>query len=99
MHFIIIIIIIIVIIIIVIVIIVVRKLVYHFNGWNSSVLTLVQSPALDVIGVGLANGTIIMHNIKCDNELMSFTQDLGPVTGIAFRTGNLSEEGLMTIGI
>ena len=64
-----------------------RKLIYTFNGWNSSVLVLVQSPALDVIGIGLHNGNIILHNIRYDNTLMSFVQEWGPVINMSFRTG------------
>ena len=64
-----------------------RKLVYSFTGWDSAVLTLVQSPALDVMGVGLGNGNVVLHNIRTDLSLMTFTQTTGPVTTIAFRTG------------
>ena len=65
------------------------KLVYSFTGWDSAVLTLVQSPALDVVGVGLGNGNVELHNIRTDLSLMTFTQTLGPVTTIAFRTGSV----------
>lgn len=39
------------------------------------------------MGVGLATGRIIIHNIRMDETLMSFTQEWGPVTTLAFRTG------------
>lgn len=46
-----------------------------------------QSPAMDVIAIGLADGQIIIHNLKFDETVMKFRQDWGPVTTIAFRTG------------
>ncbi|KAG7161754.1 WD repeat-containing protein 36-like [Homarus americanus] len=62
------------------------KLVYTFSGWNSSVCVLEQAPAQDVIAVGLANGRIILHNLKFDETVVDFKQDWGRVTGISFRT-------------
>jgi U3 small nucleolar RNA-associated protein 21 len=46
-----------------------------------------QAPAVDVVAVGLANGQIVLHNLKFDETVMKFTQDWGPVTTITFRTG------------
>lgn len=42
---------------------------------------------MDVIAIGLADGQIIIHNLKFDETVMKFRQDWGPVTTIAFRTG------------
>lgn len=42
---------------------------------------------MDVVGVGTAIGRIIIHNIRLDETLMSFTQDWGPITSLSFRTG------------
>lgn len=42
---------------------------------------------MDVVGVGTATGRIIIHNIRLDETLMSFTQDWGPISSLAFRTG------------
>lgn len=42
---------------------------------------------MDVVGVGTATGRIIIHNIRLDETLMSFTQDWGPITSLSFRTG------------
>ncbi|CAG04934.1 unnamed protein product, partial [Tetraodon nigroviridis] len=63
------------------------KLLFTFPGWSAGVTVLQQSPAVDVVGVGTATGRIIIHNIRLDETLMSFTQDWGPVTSLAFRTG------------
>ncbi|XP_072173327.1 WD repeat-containing protein 36-like [Diadema setosum] len=63
-----------------------NKLLYSFQDWDAPVTVLKQSPAVDVVAIGLANGKIIVHNIKFDETIVTFTQDWGPVTDIAFRT-------------
>lgn len=63
-----------------------NKLLCTFPGWASAVTVLQQSPAVDVVGVGLASGQIIIHNIRFDETLMKFQQDWGPVTALSFRT-------------
>ncbi|XP_034457404.1 WD repeat-containing protein 36 [Hippoglossus hippoglossus] len=62
------------------------KLLFTFPGWSAGVTVLQQSPAVDVVGVGTATGRIIIHNIKFDETMMSFTQDWGPITSLSFRT-------------
>ncbi|XP_070845622.1 WD repeat-containing protein 36 [Chaetodon trifascialis] len=62
------------------------RLLFSFPGWSAGVTVLQQSPAVDVVGVGTATGRIIVHNIRLDETLMSFTQDWGPITSLAFRT-------------
>lgn len=64
-----------------------NKLIYTFTGWGSPVLVLSQSPAVDVVGVGLETGDIVMHNLRYDETLMKFHQDWGPVIALSFRTG------------
>ncbi|XP_072570982.1 WD repeat-containing protein 36 isoform X2 [Paramormyrops kingsleyae] len=63
-----------------------NKLLYTFTGWGSEVTVLQQAPAVDVVGVGMASGLIVMHNIKYDESLMNFQQDWGPITALSFRT-------------
>ncbi|KAK2173340.1 hypothetical protein NP493_883g01001 [Ridgeia piscesae] len=63
-----------------------NKLLYTFPGWGSAVTALEQAPAVDVVAVGLSSGCVVVHNIRYDEKLMSFTQDWGPVTAISFRT-------------
>ena len=46
-----------------------------------------QAPAVDVVGIGLQSGKIILHNLKFDETVMSFHQEWGPVIGLTFRTG------------
>ncbi|KAJ3268605.1 hypothetical protein HDV01_002543 [Terramyces sp. JEL0728] len=57
---------------------------YGFK-FSSPVTCLAQSPSIDVVAVGLLDGTIILHNIKMDKEVMRFNQE-GKVTSITFRT-------------
>lgn len=62
------------------------KMIYNFKGWDSPITCLEQAPALDVVAVGLANGRIILHNIKFDETVLEFMQDWGAITSISFRT-------------
>ncbi|XP_053195393.1 WD repeat-containing protein 36 [Scomber japonicus] len=62
------------------------KLLFTFPGWSAGVTALQQSPAVDVVGVGTATGRIIIHNIRLDETLMTFTQEWGPISSLAFRT-------------
>ncbi|XP_013379758.1 WD repeat-containing protein 36 isoform X1 [Lingula anatina] len=62
------------------------KLIYSFTGWKQAVTVLEQAPAVDVAAIGLADGQVILHNLKYDETLMKFMQDWGPVTTVAFRT-------------
>eukprot|EP00252_Welwitschia_mirabilis_P019651 TRINITY_DN4608_c0_g1_i1.p1 TRINITY_DN4608_c0_g1~~TRINITY_DN4608_c0_g1_i1.p1 ORF type:complete len:897 (+),score=167.79 TRINITY_DN4608_c0_g1_i1:212-2902(+) len=64
-----------------------RKKLYEFKGWGSPVRCCVSSPALDVVGIGCADGKIHIHNIRYDEELVTFTHIIrGAVTALAFRT-------------
>lgn len=63
-------------------------LIYSFAGWKSRINVLVQSPALDVIGIGLNSGKILLHNIKTDETIITFIQDWGSVTNLSFCTEN-----------
>lgn len=63
-----------------------NKLLFTFRGWQTEVTVLQQAPAVDVVAIGLTSGKIVIHNIKYDETLMTFQQDWGPITAIAFRT-------------
>ncbi len=45
-----------------------------------------QSPAVDVVGIGLEDGTIIVHNLRVDKTIARFFQEEGVVTSLSFRT-------------
>ncbi|KAJ0968681.1 hypothetical protein J5N97_021558 [Dioscorea zingiberensis] len=64
-----------------------KKRLYEFKGWDSPVHCCVASPALDVVAVGCSDGTIHVHNVRNDEELVSFTHSSrGAVTALSFRT-------------
>ena len=48
-----------------------------------------QSPGIDIIGVGLKSGEILLHNLKHDETMMKFYQDWGCVTSLSFRSGSV----------
>ena len=64
------------------------KMVYTYKSFNSGVTCLRQAPAIDVCGVGLEDGRIVLHNLKFDETVMSFMQEWGPVKSLTFRTGS-----------
>uniref|UniRef100_A0AAF5PLA3 Small-subunit processome Utp21 domain-containing protein n=3 Tax=Wuchereria bancrofti TaxID=6293 RepID=A0AAF5PLA3_WUCBA len=79
------------------------KLIYEFGKlFKSEITVLEQSPAIDIVAVGLRNGQIALHNIKFDETLQMYMQD-APVTSIAFRTDGeetmttASENGTLAI--
>lgn len=64
-----------------------KKKLYEFKGWNSGICSCVSSPALDVIAVGCADGTIHLHNIRYDEEIVTFKHSArGTVTALTFST-------------
>ncbi|CAG8520768.1 16389_t:CDS:10 [Dentiscutata erythropus] len=68
-----------------------KKLKYSFSSFGSSITSLVQSPVVDVIAIGLLDGTIVIHNIKLDERIMSYKQE-GRVTSITFRTVQILDD-------
>lgn len=53
---------------------------------NTTPITcLIQAPVLDVVAIGFLDGTIIIHNIRLDERLLTMKQD-SKVTSISFRT-------------
>ncbi|KAL7754136.1 rRNA-processing protein utp21 [Sorochytrium milnesiophthora] len=62
-----------------------NKLIYEFASFKSHVTALVQSPVIDVVGVGLLDGTVVVHNLKMDETIMRLKQE-SRVTSIAFRS-------------
>lgn len=62
-----------------------RKLIHEFKSFGSPITCMVQSPVVDVVGIGLLDGTILLYNIRTDQKLFSF-QQVGKVTTLSFRT-------------
>lgn len=65
-----------------------RARVHEFDrGWGSAVTALAQSPALDVVAAGLADGRLFLINLKYDTTLLELRHDDGDaVRSLAFRT-------------
>jgi U3 small nucleolar RNA-associated protein 21 len=61
------------------------KLIYETESFGSAVTCLAQSPALDVIGIGLHSGTIHIRNLRTDTQMQTFSQPQ-PIHSLTFRT-------------
>lgn len=72
-----------------------RTRLFVFRGWGSPVAALEAAPALDVVAVGLADGAVVLLNVRVNEVLMRFsnaggagTDDEsvgGPCSCLAFR--------------
>ncbi|KAF9923847.1 hypothetical protein FBU30_006106 [Linnemannia zychae] len=60
-------------------------MVYAFKSFNSPITCFTQTPVVDVIAVGLLDGSIVIHNIRTDATIMTLRQE-GKVTAVSFRT-------------
>ncbi|KAK9671649.1 hypothetical protein RND81_12G045000 [Saponaria officinalis] len=64
-----------------------KKKLYDFKGWNSPISCCISSPALDVVAFGCADGKIHVHNVRFDEEIVTFTHSTrGAVTALSFST-------------
>ena len=54
---------------------------------NPAITCLVQSPAIDVVGVGFASGEISVYDIRADERLMRVFMQEGGIRSLAFRSG------------
>lgn len=78
----------------------VRKLkcIYSFKGWKSPVVSLEQSPAVDVVGVGLGDGRLVLHHLQYNKLVMDFQQQGSKVTALSFRTDTGAPNPLVVTG-
>ena len=68
-----------------------KKCIYRFKQFvGRDITTVVQSPAIDVVGIGCRNGRIFVHNLKYDEVLMKFKHGDGGITSLAFRNDTFS---------
>ena len=74
----------------------VSKMVYQFPSFGSAVTCLEQSPVVDVVAVGLLNGSVILHNIKMNEKIDAVHQD-DRVTSISFRTGKKKNQCIISV--
>uniref|UniRef100_A0A7S0D1C2 Small-subunit processome Utp21 domain-containing protein n=1 Tax=Amorphochlora amoebiformis TaxID=1561963 RepID=A0A7S0D1C2_9EUKA len=62
---------------------------------RAGISIIVQSPAVDVVGIGMTDGTVVIHNLKFDKTILRFRHDPehGAVTCLSFRSaGNVSPD-------
>ena len=73
------------------------KLVHEFAGWGSEVAVLENSPASDVVAVGLEDGRVLLVDVRVDEVLFTLTPEKGiAVTALAFRTDD--QDDVLCIG-
>jgi U3 small nucleolar RNA-associated protein 21 len=67
-----------------------RSLIHTFPApkkTSAAVTTLAQSPAIDVIGVGHADGSVRVVDIKMGEEIFDVKMEEGGIAGLSFRMG------------
>ena len=52
-----------------------------------AITALVQSPAIDVVGIGFASGEISVYDVRADERLMRMAMQDGAVRSLSFRSG------------
>lgn len=61
------------------------RIVHEFaKGFDAAITVLEQSPAIDVMAIGLANGQIFLHNIRLDETICKFRHEKS-ITAVGFR--------------
>lgn len=61
-------------------------MIYQFKSFGSAITCLEQSPVVDVVAIGLLDGSIVLYNIRMDERIDTVYQS-DRVTAISFRTG------------
>ncbi|VDL79731.1 unnamed protein product [Nippostrongylus brasiliensis] len=61
------------------------RIVHEFSrGFDSAITVIEQSPAVDVMAIGLANGQIILHNVRVDETVCKFRHERA-ISAVGFR--------------
>ena len=71
-----------------------QEKIYSFT-FKSEIECVVQSPVIDIVAVGCADGTIHLVNLLYDEVLFTFTQKEGSITAISFLTDSTLGLSLM----
>lgn len=50
-----------------------KKIIHVFNPFEAPVTALEPAPIVDVVAVGLANGSVHLHNFRVDKTIMTFS--------------------------
>lgn len=70
----------------------VHSLTLEGQAKGAAITALEQSPAIDVVAVGRADGTIQLVHLRYDKVLFTLKQDRVAVTSLAFRTDTGSQD-------
>ena len=57
------------------------------NAASPAITALVQSPAIDVVGIGFTSGDVSVYDIRADERLMRVFMEGGAIRGLSFRNG------------
>ncbi|KMV65933.1 hypothetical protein M970_060310 [Encephalitozoon cuniculi EcunIII-L] len=60
-----------------------RREIYVYRAFEAMITAIEQSPVVDVVGIGLENGTVHIFNLRTDKILFSFKVD-GRVSELSF---------------
>ena len=76
-----------------------NEVIYNFSNITkklkgAKILTIEQSPLVDIVALGLESGEILVVNLKQDKCLTSFSQD-SPVKSLSFSTDPSLEKSLL----
>ena len=65
------------------------------NG--QAITALVQSPAIDVVGIGYTSGEISIFDVRASERLMRIFMEGGGIRALGFRTGEFDLEACTSI--
>ncbi|KAE9416684.1 hypothetical protein Angca_009941 [Angiostrongylus cantonensis] len=61
------------------------RIIHEFaKGFDAAVTVLEQSPAVDVLAIGLSNGQIFLHNVRVDETICKFRHEKA-ISAVGFR--------------
>ncbi len=70
-----------------------KNRIYRFKCVSGKEITSIeQSGIVDVVGIGLSDGEILICNLRFDKVLIRFFQSTGAVTSLSFRSDNKSSQ-------
>ncbi|KAF9511143.1 hypothetical protein BS47DRAFT_1470832 [Hydnum rufescens UP504] len=59
---------------------------HHSTYTPSAITVLVQSPAIDIVGIGFASGEVSIYDIRADERLLCVSMDSGTISAVGFRS-------------
>ncbi|VDM66114.1 unnamed protein product [Strongylus vulgaris] len=66
------------------------RVIHEFSkGFDSKITVLEQSPAVDVVAIGLADGQIFLHNVRVDETICKFRHEKA-ISAVGFSNGGKS---------